>query len=57
MTWIMLIVSLETGRVRATIPYQTRSDCESEIPLAYKGNWPGTVHISCRPVLEGEGVA
>jgi hypothetical protein len=53
MTWVMLIISLTTNQILATVPYQTRADCEREIPLVFQGNFFGTVRVVCRPSLEG----
>lgn len=48
--WEMLIIALDTGKVKATIPYYTYADCRSEIPLVYKGNFPNTVYVTCERV-------
>lgn len=51
--WVMLVISLTTNQILATVPYQTREDCEREIPLVYQGNFFGAVRVVCRPSLEG----
>lgn len=45
--WILLIISLATGEVKARIPYQYRADCETDAAIALTGNWPDTVRVRC----------
>lgn len=44
---VMLIISLATGEVNATIQYPSVVECQREIPLARTGNIAGTVRIVC----------
>ena len=50
MTWVMLIISIATGEVKARIPYQSLSDCQLDAIYAIVGNYPGTVRVTCEKV-------